>query len=136
METQGFIQKYIALPEPYFIKRSITNYKMNYITLHGKIVKDATTTLVNNGGVETPLVSFSFQDSGTPYQKNEPMFIEVHFMKEAAMHILPYLKKGKEVEIFGCLRFKSFITTTGTKGHKYFISADYIILSGSSARQV
>ncbi|WP_178842332.1 single-stranded DNA-binding protein [uncultured Treponema sp.] len=108
---------------------------MNYISLHGRIAKDATTTLINNGGIETPLVSFSFQDSGTPYQKNEPMFIEVHFMKEAAMHILPYLKKGKEVEIFGCLRLKNFITSSGIKSQKYFISADYIILTGNSARQ-
>lgn len=107
---------------------------MNYITLHGKIAKDAETTLINNQGTETPLVYFSFQDSGTPYQKNEPMFIEVHFMKEAAMHILPFLKKGKEVEIFGCLRFKNFTTTTGKVGQKYYISADYIILSGSTAR--
>ncbi len=108
---------------------------MNYITLHGKIVKDASTTLVNNGGIETPLVTFSFQDSGTPYQKSEPMFIEVHFMKEAAMHILPFLKKGKEVEIFGCLRFKSFVTSTGKTGQKYYVSADYIILSGFSTKQ-
>ena len=117
---------------PNLIKRSIANNKMNYITLHGKIIKDATTTLINNAGIETPLVTFTFQDSGTPYQKNEPMFIEVHFMKEAAMHILPFLKKGKEVEIFGCLRFKKFTTTTGTPGQKYYISADYIILSGNS----
>lgn len=108
---------------------------MNYISLHGKIAKDATTVLINNGGIEKPLVSFSVQDPGAPYQKNEPMFIEVHFMKEAAIHILPYLKKGKEVAIFGCLRFKNFVTSSGSKGQKYFISADYIILTGNSARQ-
>lgn len=109
---------------------------MNYIALHGKVAKDATSALVNNSGTETPLVSFSFQDSGLPYQKNEPMFIEVHFMKEAAVHILPFLKKGKEVEIFGCLRFKNFTTTSGIKGQKYYIQADYIILTGNSARQM
>lgn len=134
MEKQGFIQKYKALPAINITKRGNTGFKMNYITLHGKIAKDAETTLINNQGTETPLVYFSFQDSGTPYQKNEPMFIEVHFMKEAAMHILPFLKKGKEVEIFGCLRFKNFTTTAGKVGQKYYISADYIILSGSAAR--
>ncbi len=108
---------------------------MNYITLDGRITKDAITTLVNNSGVETPLVTFTFQDSGTPYQKSEPMFIEVHFMKEVAMHILPFLKKGKEITIFGCLRFKSFITSTGKTGQKYYISADYIKFHGFETKQ-
>lgn len=121
----------------YFIfnKRSFTNNKMNSITLHGRIAKDATTTLINNGGIETPLVTFSFQDSGTPYQKNEPMFIEVHFMKDVAMHILPFLKKGKEVDIYGCLRFKNYVTANGESKQKYFVSADYIILCGNNTRK-
>lgn len=135
MEKQGFIQKHKALPVFTFNERSYPNYKMNYITLHGKIIKDAAKTLVNNGGVETPLVTFSFQDSGTPYQKNEPMFIEVHFMKDVAMHILPFLKKGKEVEVFGCLRMKNHVTPSGEKKQKYFISAEYIILSGTTQRK-
>lgn len=103
---------------------------MNSITLHGKILKDAESMLVNNGGIETPLVTFSFVDNGLPYQKNEPMFIEVHFMKEAAMHILKFLKKGKEVIVTGCLRSKSFTTKAGEQKLKYFISADYVILTG------
>lgn len=135
MEKQSLIQKYKFLPNFNFTKRSNSNFKMNYITLHGKIAKDATTTLVNNGGAETPLVSFTIQDSGLPYQKSEAMFIEVHFMKEAAVHILPFLKKGKEIDIFGCLRFKTFTMSSGSKGQKYYIQADYIILTGNSVRQ-
>lgn len=135
MEKQSLIQKYKFLLNFNLNKRSYSNFKMNYITLHGKIAKNANKTLINSGGVETPLVSFTVQDSGLPYQKSEPMFIEVHFMKEAAVHILPFLKKGKEVEIFGCLRFKTFTMSSGSKGQKYYIQADYIILSGNSARQ-
>ena len=108
---------------------------MNYIALTGKIIKDATSTLVTNCGIETPLVSFLFLDSGTPNQKTEPMPIEVHFMKEVAMHLLPFLKKNKEVQIYGCLRYKNFTTSSGIKGQKYYISADYILLSGNSIRQ-
>ena len=68
---------------------------MNHITINGTIVKDATKALVNNVGTETPVVTFTLMDSGVPYQKNEPMFIEVHFMQEVAMHIFPYLIKMK-----------------------------------------
>ncbi|WP_443739129.1 single-stranded DNA-binding protein [Treponema sp.] len=108
---------------------------MNSITLHGKIVRDAESILVDNSGIQTPLVTFSFVDNGLPYQKNEPMFIEVHFMKEAAMHIFRFLKKGKEVIVTGCLRSKSFVTKEGEQKQKYFISADYVILTGSSTRR-
>ena len=103
---------------------------MNYIVLHGQIVKDATSTLIKEGTTETPLVTFTFQDSGTPYQRNESLFIEIHFMKEAAMSLLPFLTKGKEVQIYGFLRHKDFVTSTGIKGEKYYIAADYIIMSG------
>ncbi len=108
---------------------------MNTITLHGKVVKDAESILVNNEGIETPLVVFSFVDNGTPYQKNkDPMFIEVHFMKEAAMHIFKYLKKGKEVIVLGCLRMKSYTTKEGEPRQKYYISADSITFTGTSSR--
>lgn len=103
---------------------------MNSITLHGKLAKDAAVTLVNSCGAETPLVTFSFIDGGLPYQKSEPMFIEVHFMKEAAMHIFGFLKKGKEVMVTGCLRSKNYVTQGGERKQKYFISADYIVLTG------
>ena len=108
---------------------------MNSITLHGHVAKDAVVNLVNNGGVETPLVTFSFIDMGLPYQKNEPMFIEVHFMKEAAMHILKYLLKGKEIVVTGCLRSKNYITQNGEQKQKYYISADYIMLTGVAPKK-
>lgn len=103
---------------------------MNSIALHGKVIKDAKVALVNNNGIETPLVSFTFFDGGLPYQKSEPMFIEVHFMKEAAMHIFNFLKKGKEIAVFGCLRSKNYTTRNGEQKQKYYISADYIMLTG------
>lgn len=108
---------------------------MNTITMHGRVVKDASVVLVNSGGSETPLVSFSFMDSGLPYQKNEPMFIEVHFMKEAAMHIYQYLKKNKEVVVSGCLRSKNYVTQGGEQRQKYYVSADYIMLTGIPAKR-
>lgn len=100
---------------------------MNQICLNGTITKDAETTLVNNVGVETPLVTFTVMDTGTPYSKKEPMYIEVHFMEEAAMHIYPYLVKGKKVDVYGHLKSKNYKTTNGLLKQKFFISADYVI---------
>lgn len=100
---------------------------MNHITINGTIVKDATKALVNNVGTETPVVTFTLMDSGVPYQKNEPMFIEVHFMQEVAMHIFPYLIKGKKVDVFGHLSFKNYTTKNGISKQKIFINADYVI---------
>lgn len=106
---------------------------MNSITLHGRLAKDATVTLVNSCGVETPLVTFSFIDGGLPYQKSEPMFIDVHFMKEAAMRIFDFLKKGKEVVVSGCLRSKNYVTQAGEKKQKYYVSADYVMFTGKGS---
>lgn len=102
---------------------------MNHYTAVGNILNDATRTLIMDDGIEKPLVTFSFMDKGTPYQKSEPMFIDVHFMKDAAMSIFPYLVKGREVTIYGCLRSKKYVTRSGESKQKYYISADYVILN-------
>ena len=108
---------------------------MNSVCIEGKITKEASKVLVNNDGTETLLVTFTMLDTGLPYQKSSPMFIEVHFMKEAAFSIFPYLKKGKEILVFGCLRSKDFVTTSGEAKQKYFISVDLIKLEGSSNKK-
>ncbi len=102
---------------------------MNHYSAIGNVMSDAESILVNDDGYEKPLVTFSFMDKGTPYQKSEPMFIDVHFMKEAAMSILPYLVKGREVTIYGCLRSKKYVTKRGDQKQKYYISADYVMLN-------
>ena len=108
---------------------------MNSVCIEGKITKDATKVLVSNEGAETFLVTFTMLDTGLPYQKSSPMFIEVHFMKEAAFSIFPYLKKGKEILVFGCLRSKDFVTSSGEAKQKYFVSADYIKLEGNAIKK-
>lgn len=108
---------------------------MNSITLIGHVVKDAEVVLINNSGIETPLVTFSFIDTGLPYQKSDPMFIEIHFLEEAAMHIFKYLKRGKEVTITGFLRSKTYVTKLGETKQKYYIQAKYIILNGQPPRK-
>lgn len=100
---------------------------MNYLTIFGTIAKDAKKTLLTNEGKETPLVSFTVIDAGFPYQKNEPMFIEVHFMQEPAMRIFPFLTKGKKVNVFGHLKSKNFTTQSGISKQKFYINADYVI---------
>lgn len=109
---------------------------MNTISVIGKVNKDAVSALVRNSeGVETPLVSFTLMDMGLPYTKSEPMFIEVNFMREPAMHLSAFLKKGKEVVVTGCLRSKNFETKSGEKRMKYFISADCVLLTGQRQKE-
>lgn len=109
---------------------------MNTVSIIGKVNKDAEAVLVRNPeGAETPLVSFTLMDMGLPYTKSEPMFIEVNFMREPAMHLHPFLKKGKEVMVTGCLRSKNFETKSGEKKMKYFISADYVLLTGQRQKE-
>lgn len=92
---------------------------MNTITLHGKLVSDAQKVLVETSAGQTPLVIFNVLDSGLPYQKSDPLIIEVHFLKEAASHIYDYLKKNKEIVVAGFLRQKKY---------RYYISAEYVTL--------
>ncbi len=103
---------------------------MNQLTIHGTLAKDAIKALINIGGQETPIVTFTIMDSGVPYQKSEPMFIEVHFKEEAAMHIFPYLTKGKKVDVFGHLSSKNYKTQNGIFKQKFFINANYVIFPG------
>lgn len=104
--------------------------KLNSITLHGKIVSDAQISLIKTSAGEIPLVTFNAQDDGLPYQKSEPLIIEVHFLKEVASHIFDYLKKDKEIVVSGFLRQKKYVTLENPDQEriKYYISAEYITL--------
>lgn len=99
---------------------------MNSITIHGKLTADADMILVKTIVGEKPMVVFNILDSGLPYQKAEPMIVEVHFMEEAASHIYEYLNKNKEVFIIGHLRHKEYTTGAGEKRTKFFVSAKYV----------
>lgn len=101
---------------------------MNSITVHGKLVSDAQRFLVETAAGQTPLVTFNLLDSGLPYQKGEPLVIEVHFMKEVASHIYEYLKKDKEIVVMGFLRQKNYETSSKVEKSKYYISAEYVTL--------
>ncbi len=95
----------------------------NWITMHGKLAADAQNKLVTVNSKEIPLVYFPLLDTGKPYQKAEPMIVEVHFMKEAAMHIYPYLVKDKEILVHGFLRQKKMEDRV-----VFYISAEYVNL--------
>lgn len=100
---------------------------MNSVTMHGKLVSDAEKILVQTSGGETPLITFPMVDTGLPYQKSDPLIIEVHFIKEVANHIVDHLKKNKEVVVSGYLRQKKYILNGDLKT-KIFISAEYVTL--------
>ena len=99
---------------------------MNRVTIVGKVVNNAEIILINSpSGKQMPLVKFQVCDMGLPYQKSEPMTIEVQFMKEAASHIYEYLTKDKEVCIDGFLHEKKLSVRQVSK---YYVIADYVTL--------
>ena len=130
MEAKGDIWKRKAVGGLAAVEAIIKDIEMNAITLYGRVLEDAESILVKSNGEEMPLVTFVVIDKGVPYTKTEPMTIEVDFIKEPAMHILPFLKKGKEVVVSGILRKKKHVSESGVEKVKYFISAEYVILTG------
>lgn len=99
---------------------------MNSLTIHGKVLDDAKIILVKTSSGEIPMVSFKIYDSGLPYQKTDPMIIEVCFVEEAASHIFEYLKKNKEVFAIGFLRQKKYKTINGISQTKIYMMAKYV----------
>lgn len=101
---------------------------MNSVSIHGIITSDAEKILIKTNTGETPLIIFTLCDLGLPYQKKEPLSIEVHFLKEAANHIFDYLKKDKEVIVSGFLKQRVYQTAAGETRSKLYISADFVTL--------
>lgn len=101
---------------------------MNFVTMHGFITNDAEKILIKTNTGETPLIIFTLCDPGLPYQKKEPLTMEVHFLKEAANHIFDYLKKDKEVNVYGFLKQRVYKTSSGEKRTKIYISAEFVTL--------
>lgn len=44
---------------------------MNSITIHGKLLEDASSKLITIKGQERPLIEFNIIDRGFPYNKDE-----------------------------------------------------------------
>ena len=131
MEKQGGVKGVLLVFHAHSNKNNIKELnKLNSITLHGKLVSDAQIFLVKTSAGEIPLVTFNAQDDGLPYQKSEPLIIEVHFLKAAASHIFDYLKKDKEIVVSGFLRQKKYETleNPNQERSKYYISAEYVTL--------
>ena len=104
---------------------------MNIITMHGQLGRDAESFQVKaKDGNEGTMVSFILIDYGLPNQKGKPMSIEVHFMKEIAVSILPSLVKGKEVVVSGFLAEKDYVTRAGEAKTKKYISASIVEFTG------
>lgn len=101
----------------------------------GRLANDAKSFLVKTGESEMQMISFSILDYGTPGQKSEPVIMEVHFMKEIGMKLLPDLIKGKEVVIDGFLTRKDYVTRGGEEKTKLYISASIVEFTGSSYRE-
>lgn len=106
---------------------------MNNITMHGRLGRDAEKFQVKTGNGEGTMVSFLLIDYGLPNQKGEPMSIEVHFMKDIALSILPSLVKGKEVIVNGFLTEKNYVTKAGESKSKKYISASIVEFVGKSS---
>ena len=107
---------------------------MNDINMLVKLADDAKSFTIKEGNKEKQLVSFSVLDFGTSGKTEVPMIIEVHFQKEVGIKLLPYLKKGKEVYVNGFVANKRYVTSAGIERDKYYVSADYVCLTGLSPK--
>lgn len=101
---------------------------MNSTVISGILKDNGRKILVNTNHGEKAMVYFNIVDKGMPYKKQE-MSIEVNSLEESALHILPYLRSGKEVIVFGVLMQKKFLHA-GKETEKYYISAKLIQLVG------
>ncbi len=108
---------------------------MNRVTILGRLANDAKSFSVKTGETEKQMISFSLLDYGTPGQKSEPMIIEVHFMKDIGVKLLPDLVKGKEVVVDGFLVRKDFVTRAGIEKSKIYISASIVEFTGLSHKE-
>lgn len=106
---------------------------LNSLTMHGWIQNDAVLTFVpyqtNFKKDEQPLVTFTLRNSklGGNKDPKTDLYIDVHFMKEGVSdELYPYLKKGKEIIIFGELRCKR----DSNNRVRFYIEANYMRLIG------
>ncbi len=135
VEATGDFWKRKAMGGLAAVEASIEDIWMNTITICGQVLEDAESVLVKKGGEEMPLIKFLVVDRGVPYTKADPMTIEVNFVRETAMHIFPYIKRGKDVVVSGCLKKKKYTVKLGIERVKFFISADYVILTGQPSKR-
>ena len=108
---------------------------MNNINMLGRLANDAKSFSVMEDGTEKQMLSFSVLDFGTSGKNEPPMILEVHFIKDVGVKLLPYLKKGKDVYIHGFMAHKKYVTTSGVEKEKFYISADYICFTGASPKE-
>lgn len=104
---------------------------MNNISILGRITKDAELILVTSLNGETPLAVFTLSDLGLPFQTNEPLSIEIHYLKEPASIIANRFKRGNEVFVIGTLKTKKFISH-GLEKRKYYVQAENIMFTSTS----
>lgn len=102
----------------------------NHIDIYGYVSYQPEMVLIKVAGEEVPKVVFQMLDRTANFQKKEPMFVEVQYMKDNAANIFPYLQKGKEIFVMGHLDHKTYVTSKNETKDKYYIMADVITLCG------
>lgn len=103
---------------------------MNSITITGRLVENAKKVLIKTNFGERGMAIFVLRSDGMPYQRKGNMEIEVDFFEEAAMSLLPYLVKNKEVVVFGHLESKNYLDAGGKEVERFYVSAKQIELVG------
>ena len=108
---------------------------MNDITILGRLAEDAKGFTVKTEEGESLLISFRLLDYGTPGQKNQiqkngPLSMEVHFLREPGSKLLTDLVKDKEVLVHGFMVRKDYVTKNGDERSKIYISALVVQFTG------
>lgn len=113
---------------------------MNDITMLGRLAEDAKSFTVKTEEGEALLISFRLLDYGTPgqksqNQKNGPLKMEVHFLKEIGSKLLQDLVKDKEVLVHGFLARKDYVTKNGDERSKVYLSASILEFTGRNKNE-
>jgi len=103
---------------------------MNNFSMHGIVGKDAECHEMVDSYGKKNLITFVLYDYGVSNKKTIPLSIEVHFSKDVAVTICPYLVKGKEVFVSGFLREKDYVDNSGISHRKYYVSANTVEMAG------
>lgn len=104
--------------------------------MHGRLARDAESFPIKTGTGEGTMISFQLVDYGLPNQKGDPMTMEVHFVKDIGLSILPNLVKGKEVIVNGFVAEKNYVTKAGESRNKKYISASIVQFVGKASDNV
>ena len=114
-------------------------YNKNIVIMAGaRLTRDAEVSYAANGN---PLTKFGIAMNKKYKNKSGEIVEEVGFFRcslwgKYGESILPYLKKGATVTVFGELKQRNYVAQDGTKRESIEIGVDDVIFSNSQKKEI